>query len=109
MQILFSTFKNLIILFFLAFIGRCFPLSFIYVPLIIFTISIYFLRGKWQEMSRTRIDCYFGLLFSIIALFYIEFSYIIIESKKLIQFFIFIWIITSIIRLIQDNLTKKKT
>ena len=107
MQILFSTFKSIIVLLLLACLGGVLPSLFIYIALGLCVIMLFVFGKKWKEMARDRMDCYFGLVSSVIAVFLLQFNCVSGDSVNLAQFGILLWILLSLTRLIENNRTVK--
>lgn len=109
MQIIFSTLKSLSILLLLACLGRFVPSYFMYVAFGLVFISIAVFRKNYYTMSRDRVDCYFGIVSSVLAVFLLQFNCITgdSESINLVEFGILIWILISLTRLIENNRTVK--
>ena len=109
MQIIFSLLKSLSVLLLLACLGRFVPSYFIYVAFGLLFISIAVFRKNYYTMARDRVDCYFGIVSSVLAVFLLQFDCIIgdSESVNLVQFGILVWILISLTRLIENNRTVK--
>ena len=109
MQIIFSTLKSILVLILLACLGRFLPSFFIYIALGLLVIIISVFRKKYYEMARDRVDCYFGIVSSVLAVFLLQFDCVTGDSDyiNLVQFGILIWILISLTRLIENNKTTK--
>ena len=107
MQIVFSILKSITVLLLLAVLGGFLPSFFMYVAFSILTITLFFFGKKWRIMARHRVDCYFGLVSSVLAVFLITFTFVNGDSVNMAQFGILLWILISLTRLIENNRIEK--
>jgi len=103
MQYLFSSIKSVIVLLLLSALSGLISSLVFYIVLVLFVVMMGLYGKKFKEMSRHRIDCYFGLISSVIFIYFSQFRFIDTELMDLAQFFAFIWILISITRLIENN------